>query len=255
MIARFTTGLYGLACYLIFLGSFVYSVGFIANVLVPKSIDTGTEPGLLPAIAIDVLLLSAFAIQHSVMARPWFKRRWTRMIPVSWERSTYVLISSLLFLLLFWQWRPIPVTVWRLDGWPAGVMIATSVLGWLIALTSTYLIDHFELFGLRQSFNWHGKKTRVTFRTPFLYRLVRHPLMFGFLLAFWATPHMTAGHLLFAVMMTGYILVGVALEEKDLLAQFGSAYERYRSRVPMLIPNVSLRRGKSPAEPDVTTLG
>lgn len=243
MIGRVAALVYGLASYLVFFVSFVYAVAFIGNYWVPKSIDVGLESGgpesgLAQSILINVALLGAFAIQHSVMARPAFKRRWTTIVPASCERSTYVLISSLLLILILWQWRPITTTIWRVEGVPAAILTAICWIGWLIALTSTYLIDHFELFGLRQVFDaLRGAAARATsFRTPLLYRLVRHPLMLGFLLAFWATPHMTAGHLLFAVMMTAYILVGVWLEERDLVAQFGATYEQYRRRVPMLMP-------------------
>ena len=175
------------------------------------------------------------------MARPAFKRWWTSIVPASCERSTYVLISSLLLILIFWQWRPIVTTIWHVEGWPAILLTAICWIGWLTTLTSTYMIDHFELFGLRQVFDaLRGAAARMpVFKTPLLYRLVRHPLLLGFLLAFWATPHMTAGHLLFAVMTTAYILVGVRLEERDLVAQFGATYEQYRRRVPMLMPRLS----------------
>jgi methanethiol S-methyltransferase len=238
MIGRVVALIYGLASYFVFFLSLVYAVAFIGNYVVPKSIDVGAETGLAQSILIDVVLLGVFAVQHSVMARPAFKRWWTGIIPASCERSTYVLISSLLLILIFWQWRPIVTTIWRVGGWPAAMLTAISWIGWLTALTSTYMIDHFELFGLRHVFDaLHGAAARAqTFKTPLLYRLVRHPLMLGFLLAFWATPHMTAGHLLFAAMTTGYILVGVRLEERDLVVQFGATYEQYRRRVPMLIP-------------------
>jgi protein-S-isoprenylcysteine O-methyltransferase Ste14 len=235
VIGRAATIIYGVASYFVFFVSFAYLVAFIGNYLVPKSIDVGPESALAPSILIDAVLVGVFAVQHSVMARPAFKRRWTTIVPASCERSTYVLISSLLLILLFWQWRPIMATIWRVDGWPAAMLTAICWIGWLIGLTSTYLIDHFELFGLRQVF---GAGTRVSpFKTPLLYRLVRHPLMLGLLLAFWATPHMTAGHLLFTVLMTAYILVGVRFEERDLVTQFGDSYEQYRQRVPMLVPN------------------
>jgi protein-S-isoprenylcysteine O-methyltransferase Ste14 len=241
LVIRRVAGLiYGLASYLVFFLSFLYMVAFIGNYGVPKSIDVGTESGLAQSILIDVVLLGVFAIQHSVMARPAFKRWWTGIVPASCERSTYVLISSLLLILILWQWRPIVTTIWRVEGWPAATLTAVSWIGWLTVLTSTYMIDHFELFGLRQVLNaLRGAAARVAlFKTPLLYRLVRHPLMLGFLLAFWATPHMTVGHLLFAVMTTGYILVGVRLEERDLVAQFGTSYEQYRRRVPMLMPRL-----------------
>jgi protein-S-isoprenylcysteine O-methyltransferase Ste14 len=240
MIGRVAPFIYGIASYLVFLCSINYAVFFIGNYLVPKSIDVGPESGLAQSILIDIVLLGMFALQHSIMARPAFKRWWTTIIPASCERSTYVLISSLLLILIFWQWRPIVTTIWVVEGWPAAMLTVISWIGWLTALTSTYMIDHFELFGLRQVFDaLRGAAARVLpFKTPLLYRLVRHPLMLGFLLVFWATPHMTAGHLLFAVMTTGYILVGVRLEERDLVAQFGVSYEQYRRRVPMLVPRL-----------------
>ena len=240
MIGRAAALLYGLVSYLIFSASFAYTPAFLGNFLVPKTIDVGPESGRAQAVLIDAILLGLFAIQHSVMARPAFKRWWTRIIPASCERSTYVLISSLLLILIFWQWRPIAPTIWHVEGWPAAMLTAIFWMGWVIALASTFQIDHFELFGLRQSFDaLRGAADRVqAFKTPLLYRLVRHPLMLGLLLAFWATPHMTAGHLLFAVLSTAYILVGVRLEERDLVAEFGASYERYRERVPMLMPRL-----------------
>jgi len=240
MTRRIGALIYGLASYLIFLLSIAYTPAFIGNYFVPKSIDVGPESPLAPSILIDVALLGLFAIQHSVMARPAFKRWWTTIIPASCERSTYVLISSLLLILIFWQWRPINTTIWRVEGWPAATLTAMFWLGFLIALMSTFQIDHFELFGLRQAFDaLRGAAARMqAFRTPLLYRLVRHPLMLGFLLAFWATPHMTAGHLLFAVMTSAYILAGIRLEERDLVAQFGASYEQYRASVPMLVPRL-----------------
>jgi protein-S-isoprenylcysteine O-methyltransferase Ste14 len=240
MTGRVTAFIYGLASYLIFSASFAYTPGFLGNFLVPKTIDSGPDSGLMQAILIDTLLLGAFAIPHSVMARPAFKRWWTRIIPPSCERSTYVLISSLLLILVFWQWRPITTTIWSFEGWPATIFTAIFWIGQVIALASTFQIDHFELFGLRQAVDaLRGAAKRIqAFKTPLLYRLVRHPLMFGLLLAFWATPHMTAGHLLFAVLSTAYILVGVRLEEKDLVTEFGANYERYRQRVPMLMPRL-----------------
>jgi protein-S-isoprenylcysteine O-methyltransferase Ste14 len=251
VIGRVAALIYGLASYLVFSLSFAYTVAFIGNHWVPKSIDVGSESGLAQSILIDVVLLGVFAIQHSVMARPAFKRWWTTIIPASCERSTYVLISSLLLILILWQWRPIATTIWRVEGLPAVILTAICWIGWLIALASTYLIDHLELFGLRQLLDaLSGAAARVTsFKTPLLYGLVRHPLMLGFLLAFWATPHMTAGHLLFAVMMTAYILVGVRLEERDLVAQFGATYEQYRQRVPMLMPRVPGGRFRPAARP------
>jgi methanethiol S-methyltransferase len=240
MIGRAIALIYGLASYIIFSLSFAYTPAFIGNFLVPKTIDVGSDNGLAQASLVDVILLGVFAIQHSVMARPAFKKWWTRIIPTSCERSTYVLIASLLLILIFWQWRPITATIWRAEDWPAAVLTAIFWMGWLIALISTFQFDHFELFGLRQVVEaLRGAADRMqAFKTPLLYRLVRHPLMLGLLLAFWATPHMTAGHLLFAVMTTAYILVGVRLEERDLVAEFGARYEQYRRRVPMLMPRL-----------------
>jgi methanethiol S-methyltransferase len=240
MPGRAIAFIYGLASYFTFSLSFAYTPAFIGNFLVPKTIDVGSDSGPARAILIDAILLLVFAIQHSVMARPTFKKWWTRIIPTSCERSTYVFLASLLLILIFWQWRPITATIWRVEGWPAEVLTAIFWIGWLIALISTFQIDHFELFGLRQVIDaLRGAADRMqAFKTPLLYRLVRHPLMLGLLLAFWATPHMTAGHLLFAVMTTAYILVGVRLEERDLVAEFGARYEQYRRRVPMLMPRL-----------------
>jgi len=251
MISRIAALIYGFASYFVFFLSFVYAIGFLGNYVVPKSIDLGSESGLAQSLLIDLLLLGLFAVQHSVMARPAFKRWWTTIVPSSCERSTYVLTSSLLLILIFWQWRPIATTIWRVEGWPAAVLTAISLIGWLTALASSYMIDHFELFGLRQVIGaLREASARVqSFKTPLLYRLVRHPIMLGFLLAFWATPHMTAGHLLFAVMTTGYVLVGVRLEERDLVAQFGASYEQYRRNVPMLTPRLLGDRSNPDVQP------
>jgi protein-S-isoprenylcysteine O-methyltransferase Ste14 len=222
----------------------VYAVGFIGNYLVPKSIDVGRSAPVSEAILVNLLLLGLFAIQHSVMARPAFKQRWTKIVPGACERSTYVLLSSLILLLLFWQWRPIPIVIWQVGGIAAYLVIGFYWLGWLIVLASTFMIDHFDLSGLRQAF-FALRGTEAPdqpFRTPLLYKIVRHPLMLGFLLVFWATPTMTAGHLLFALMTTAYILVGVRFEERDLIAQFGATYQDYRRRVPMLLPRAFPRR-------------
>jgi len=247
MIGRVAALIYGIASYLVFFCSIVYAMAFIGNYLVPKSIDVGSEAGLAQSILTDVVLLVVFAVQHSVMARPAFKRYWTTIVPVSCERSTYVLISSLLLILLFWQWRPIVSTIWQVEGGTATILTAICWIGWLTAFASSYMIDHFEMFGLRQVATHTGPAARVqVFKTPLLYRVVRHPLMLGFLLAFWATPHMTAGHLLFAALTTGYILIGVRLEERDLIAQFGVIYEKYHQRVPMLIPHVLGHRSQHP---------
>lgn len=238
MTARLTILLYAVASYGVFLASILYALGFFSNSVVPKSIDIGEPSSTAGAVAVDLLLLALFSVQHSGMARSVFKRWWARNLPVACQRSTYVLVSSLLLLLLFWQWRPIPQTVWRIDGIFALLLAVTHWLGWLLVLVSTYMIDHFDLFGLRQALNaLRGTKApEQEFRTPLLYRVVRHPLMLGFLLVFWATPEMTAGHLLFAIASTAYILVGLRLEERDLMIQFGATYQQYRRSVPMLLP-------------------
>ncbi|MGJ5021581.1 methanethiol S-methyltransferase [Bradyrhizobium oligotrophicum] len=257
MSGRLLIMLYAITSYAVFLGSFVWAVGFVGNYnyLTTKSIDVGVSSAVTEAVVVDVLLLALFAIQHSVMARPAFKRALTRIIPAAAERSTYVLLSSLILLLLFWQWRPIPNPVWHVEGAAAGVLTGLHWLGWIIALSSTYMIDHFDLFGLRQAvLALRGSAgTAQPFRTPLLYRLVRHPLMLGFLLAFWATPEMSVGHLLFAALSTAYILVGLQLEERDLVAQFGDTYQRYRRQVPMLLPR--LIGGRRTAETETEAHG
>ncbi|RUP05044.1 MAG: isoprenylcysteine carboxylmethyltransferase family protein [Mycobacterium sp.] len=230
---------YGALSYLLFLGAFLYLVGFVVGVAVPRTVDDAIDAPLARAVVIDLGLLLVFALQHSVMARPAFKRWWTRFVPEPIERSTYVLVSSAAFALLFWQWRSIDITVWHVNSAPARIAItALGGLGWLIALASTFMIDHLELFGIRQVLHNLLSKPLVQkgFRVVMLYRLVRHPLMLGFLIAFWATPTMTAGHLLFAAANTVYILVALQLEERDLVAVLGEQYRRYRVRVPMLLP-------------------
>lgn len=231
--------IYGVLAYAAFLGSFFYAIAFVGDFSVPWTINAGPDAGLIPALLIDTCLLLAFAIPHSVMARQGFKRWWTRIIPEPIERSTYVLASSLLLILLYWQWRPIPTTIWDVEN-AVGAAVLQGVfwLGWLTVLGSTFLIDHFDLFGLRQVWlRFRGRSYEPPqFQTPGLYRYVRHPLLLGFVLAFWATPVMTVGHLLFAVATTGYILVGMSFEERDLVRFHGEAYERYRNRVRGLIP-------------------
>jgi len=235
---------YALTCYVLFLGAVLYAVGFVGGLIVPKALDTGPVGPLTDALIVNTLLLGGFAIQHSLMARHGFKRWWTRIVPPALERSTYVLATCLALALLFWQWRPMMDVVWKVDAALSVFLIQLVFwLGWGIALISTFLINHFELFGLSQVC------ARVTnrdlpapqFRTPLFYRHVRHPLYVGFILAFWAAPTMTAGHLMFAIATTGYILIGVWLEERDLIRQFGDRYRTYREQVGMLIP-----RARSP---------
>ena len=238
-MARLVGFLYGLGAYLFFFGTFLYAIGFVSGIGVPKTIDSGATAPLAQAIWIDLLLMSVFAIQHSVMARPAFKRWWTRLVPKSVERSTYVLLASLALALIFWQWRPIPRIAWQIaDPAAAKAVLALSFAGWFIVLSSTFLISHFELFGLHQvANNLTGRQMpEPKFRTPLYYRFVRHPIYLGFVIAFWAAPTMTLGHLLFAAVTTAYILVGILLEERDLVAVFGEEYRRYRARVPMLLP-------------------
>jgi len=244
MVSRLLILLYALVSYAVFTISFLYALGFVGNYVVPKSIDVGNPSNVSEAVIINLLLMSLFAIQHSVMARPGFKGWSARFLPAACERSTYVLLSSLLLLLLFWQWRPIPTVIWQTDGLAAGLLTSVHWLGWLIAFASTHMIDHFDLFGVRQAFvAWRGARiSGQSFRTPLLYRIVRHPIMLGFLLAFWATPVMTAGHFLFALANTAYILIALQFEERDLVAEFGATYQDYRSRVPMLVPRLFARR-------------
>jgi methanethiol S-methyltransferase len=236
---------YGGLCYALAMATILYGIAFVGG-FAPKSIDAGgiESGGILAAVIVDLVLLGIFAVQHSVMARPAFKAKWTTLVSPVIERSTYVLAASLALLLLYWQWRPIGGTVWTAGQPLAGVLVAIFWIGWAVVFLSTFLINHFDLFGLSQVWAaWQGRpRTSPGFQTPFFYKVVRHPIYFGFLLAFWATPVMTYSHLLFAAASTGYIFVGMWLEEQDLVAHFGDAYRRYRERVAMIIP-MPPRRG------------
>ena len=238
-MGRFIAFLYGLASYVVFFVTILYAIGFVSGLVVPKTIDTGTVVPLAEALVVNLLLMSVFAIQHSVMARKPFKEWWTQFVPKSIERSTYVLLASLVLVLLFWQWRPMPAVVWQIDEPPiAMALIGVSLVGWVIVFTSTFLINHFELFGLHQvASNLAGRSMPAPrFRTPLYYQFVRHPIYLGFIIAFWAAPTMTAGRMLFAAVTTAYIVVGILLEERDLVDLFGDDYRRYKNRVSMLVP-------------------
>jgi protein-S-isoprenylcysteine O-methyltransferase Ste14 len=237
--SRVLAFLYGLVAYAAFFITILYAIGFVMGLLVPKDIDTGEPTSLGEALAVNLALMSLFAIQHSVMARKPFKAWWTQVVPKPVERSTYVLFASLCLMLLFWQWRPIPAIVWQttdLDA--AGAIASISAIGWVIVFTSTFLINHFELFGLHQvTANLAGRDMPPPrFRAPLYYKYVRHPIYLGFIIAFWAAPVMTVGHLLFAAVTTAYIFVGIFLEERDLTELFGDQYDQYKARVSMLIP-------------------
>jgi protein-S-isoprenylcysteine O-methyltransferase Ste14 len=239
VVGRAVAFIYGLVAYAIFFASFLYAVGFVEGMIVPTDIDSGIAAPATQAIIIDLLLMSLFAIQHSVMARPQFKTWWTQFVPLAIERSTYVLFASLALALLLWQWRPIPAVVWHVSDTRIGMAVTVlSVVGWLIVLSSTFLINHFELFGLHQVANNLTGRTMPppSFRTPLYYKFVRHPIYLGFIVAFWAAPTMTAGHILFAAVTTAYIFVGISMEERDLITVFGDEYRRYKARVSMIVP-------------------
>jgi methanethiol S-methyltransferase len=239
LFGRLLAFLYGVASYLVFFITFLYAIGFVEGLVVTKTIDTGPVAPLTEALTVNLLLMSLFAVQHSVMARKQFKQWWTRFVPPSVERATYVLFASLALALLLWQWRPMPIVVWQIaNPQIAMAVLILSFVGWLIVLSSTFLINHFELFGLHQVANNLTGRTMPSprFRTPLYYQFVRHPIYLGFVVAFWAAPTMTAGHLLFAAVTTIYIVVGIKLEERDLIELFGDQYRSYKNRVSMLVP-------------------
>ncbi len=249
MTGRVTTFIYGVVCYAVCLATFVYAIAFLGDFGVVKSIDSGPETPLGAALAINAGLLGLFAVQHSVMARPWFKRAWTRFVPEPAERSTYVLFSSAAMILLFWQWRPMGGVIWQVTDPTARLAIwAVYALGWAVLLLATFLINHFDLFGLRQVWlHLTGRPyTTLEFRTPLFYRYVRHPLYVGWLMIFWATPSMTTAHLVFAVATTAYILLAIQWEERDLMRLHGERYRLYREQVPKLLP-FRAKRGSEPS--------
>lgn len=250
IVRRIAVFIYGVICYGIFFGTFLYAMGFIGNLIVPKSIDSAPQSPIGQALLVNIALLGLFALQHSVMARPAFKRWWTKIVPQPAERSTYVLFSSLALLFLFWQWQPMGGMIWDVQNQTGrAILYGMGAFGWMLVLVSTFLINHFDLFGLRQVYLYlRGREyTPLKFDTPGPYKYVRHPLYVGWLFAFWATPTMTVAHLVFALMTTAYILVAIQLEERDLVAAH-KEYDVYRKQVPMLIPRFFGR--KAAARPD-----
>jgi len=249
-MTRMLSALYSACVYLFFLVTFLYAIGFVEGAFVSKSIDSGAPGALLPSLAINLALLGVFAVQHSLMARPAFKRVWTRLVPEPVERSTYVLFASLALALLFWAWRPMPQLVWEVQGSAADVVQGVSYAGWTMVLLSTFMISHFHLFGLSQGFAGlkGGEQPEPEFTTPMFYRFIRHPIYAGFIIAFWAAPQMSLGHLVFALATTGYIFVGIWFEERDLIAQHGLRYLQYRMKVGMLVPK--LRPRPHPVTPE-----
>lgn len=239
MFRRIAVLAYGLVAYAFALVAIFYAVGFLSDAFVPKSINSGEEGSQAVSLMVNLVLLGLFAVQHSSMARPKFKEWWTKVVPRPIERSTYVLITSLLLSLLYWQWRPMPTEVWGVESPPASAAIwAVYGLGWVIVVGSTFIIDHFDLFGLRHTYLYFAGReySSPRFTQRMLYRYVRHPIMLGFLVAFWATPTMTVGHLVFSLATTGYILIAIQLEERDLQRHLGEEYEQYRQEVSMLLP-------------------
>ena len=247
--------LYGLVAYVIFLVAFLYAIGFVGDFLVPKTINSGEVGGTTSSVLINLALLSLFALQHSIMARPGFKKWWAHIVPPVIERSTYVLLSSLTLFLLYWQWQPMPATIWQVESETLRhILLAIFALGWLIVMLSTFMINHFDLFGLRQVYVYLKRiePGHIEFKTGMLYGLVRHPIMLGFLIAFWAEPNMTAGHLLFTVTTTLYIFVEVHfLEERDLLKLHGETYRNYQKYIPMIIPFTKWKKADgAPGKPE-----
>lgn len=238
-MSRIISFVYGVISYMIFLVVFIYAIGFVGNIVVPKSIDIGPEASIPNALLINVIFLVGFAIQHSVMARQGFKELWIKIVPESVERSTYVLISSLWLALLYWHWHPMPRIIWQVENSLGyAVLMGLFWIGWMLVVLATFMIDHFDLFGLRQVYLFlRGREyTPLDFKTPGLYKYIRHPIILGFTIAFWATPQMTVGHLLFAIATIAYMLIAIQFEERDLVKRYGDKYENYRRFVPMLIP-------------------